>query len=226
MTQQPQYAFFDFDGTLIAKDSFRILLRHQLIQRPWCLFFWILFTPVFIYTFSLKREKTLSKSLLLWSITFGMTKKEILRLFSETLPQLLTPYCYVESKDTVEGLKKQGVEIVVASASAAIWIRPFIKKHYGPIRLTIGSPLRFFAKGVILSQHNCYGKRKTERIYSLLHNPFLWHSSWSDHIADVPLLKEAPRPFLVSPSSKHLMILTKIFHKNSFFKVFYWKTKS
>ena len=41
--EPPRYAFFDFDGTLIAQDSFLTLLKKSLKSEPWRILFILLF---------------------------------------------------------------------------------------------------------------------------------------------------------------------------------------
>lgn len=208
------YAFFDFDGTLIAQDSFLILLQAGLKKQPWRIFFIILFSPILLSTQIFKFEKTLAKSLLLWSLTVFKSKKNAIHFLQKSICNKSNQIWFQEALAEFEKLKQQNVDIIIVSASGNTWIRALLRKKYKHIRLIIGSKLGFFLGGVILKSKNCYKEEKLKRIDEILGENFHWHSSWSDHIADLPLLKKAPLRYVICPRNKHKIIFDQEFNKN------------
>ena len=200
------YAFFDFDGTLIAQDSFLILLKAGLKKQPWRVLFIILFSPVLLSTGIFKLDKTLAKSLLLWSITVFKGKKGALQFFHKTVLEISDKIWFTQAVEQFEKLKNENIEIVIISASGQTWIRALLRSKFTKNRLIIGSRLGFCLGGVILKSKSCYKEEKISRIHEMLGDNFIWHSAWSDHIADLPMLKKSALRYIICPKNKHLEI--------------------
>ena len=205
----PQYAFFDFDGTLIAQDSFLFLLKSALKNQPWRILFLVLFSPILLLTGILKLEKTMAKSCLLWSMTALRTRKGIFSFFQTNMNLLAQKAWFSEAIGTLEQLKQENVEVIIISASGTPWLRALLRQKFTKSKLIIGSRLGFFAGGVVLKSKNCYEEEKIRRIEEQLGAEFEWHSAWSDHIADLPMLKKAKHAFVVCPKEKHRKIFEK-----------------
>lgn len=205
MTAVPTYAFFDFDKTLISKDSFLLLLKYGFVQQPWRLIFIMLLWPILLLSALLRWDKALPKSMLLWSVTCFKGKKGSAQFFKQFVAKHMDLYWFKQVEDEFQKLRKENIEIVVISASGAYWVRHALAHMTkSPLRLVIGSQLGFFMGGVIYKSKNCYKEEKIQRIDALLGKNFTWHSSYSDHIADLPLLKKACHRFLVNPTQAHL----------------------
>ncbi|MBX9703165.1 MAG: haloacid dehalogenase-like hydrolase [Silvanigrellaceae bacterium] len=204
-----KYAFFDFDGTLIAKDSFRIILKNTLLKQPWRLFFIALFSPIYLWTLIFKIDKAYAKSAILWSLTFGKSKTNTIRYFKSVLAPHYEEIWFTQAQAEFEQLKAQGVEIIVVTASGQCWVRALLREKGRGFRAVIGSQLRFFAGGVIFSSKNCYGAEKILRIEQLLGKDIEWHSAWSDHPADLPMLLKSNEKKIIAPLKKHLKVFAK-----------------
>lgn len=217
-----RYAFFDFDGTLIAKDSFVTLLRIGLKNEPWRVLIILFFIPLLLATAIFKFDKTPAKSAILWSLTVGKGKKRIISFFRTALTETCHKIWFEEAIETFQKLKNDGIEIIIITASGQIWVRAMLSSKYKDFKLIIGSKLCFFFGGVILSSKNCYGKEKLLRIKQILGNDFIWQSAWSDHIADLPLLMEAKEKHIICPKKSHKLIFDNILSKDYILHL--WKT--
>ncbi len=151
----PRYAFFDFDGTLIAKDSFIMILKKILKDEPIRIFIILLWTPILLATALFKLDKTFAKSLLLWSLTVGKEKKECAQFLRNILATESSDLLFQEAIPTFKKLKAEGIEIVIITASGQTWVRGMLHGKFQDIKLIIGSQLTFFAGGVILKSKNC-----------------------------------------------------------------------
>lgn len=223
MNQIPKIAFFDFDGTLISRDSFFTLFKSALKDQLWRKVLVLLFFPVLVVTYLLKLDRSLSKSLMLWSVTVGRGKRGAVRFLTQTVSKHADLLWFDEATSILRDLKKSGVIIVVISASGTVWIRSLLRKKTKEVDFVIGSKLKFFLGGVVLASKNCLSEEKVNRIRSKFGEDFYWHSSWSDHIADLPILKRADKAYVVSPRKKHLPIFKKELGTNV--PIFYWKSK-
>jgi len=200
----PRYAFFDFDGTLVSQDTFLILLKAGLKPQPWRLLFIILFSPMLLATWIFKLDKAMAKSLLLWSITVFKGKKGAIQFLQNTMLQEKDKIWFPQAIAEFEKLKQENIEIVVISASGTTWIRALLRSKYKNFKLIIGSRLGFCLGGIVLTSKNCYHEEKIKRIQEILGDDFVWHSAWSDHIADLPMLKKAGLRYVISPKEKHV----------------------
>lgn len=219
--QTPRYAFFDFDGTLICQDSFLTLLKKILKSEPLRIPLLLMISPFLILTGLLKLDKTLAKSLILWSLTVGKEKRECARFLRNILATESNALWFQEAIETFEKLKQEGVEIVVVTASGQTWVRGMLHGKYSHFKLIIGSKLTFYAGGVILKSKNCYESEKIKRIHEALGENIIWHSAWSDHIADLPMLLKSQERYIICPKEKHKKIFEKRLEKN--FKLLNWK---
>lgn len=218
-----RYAFFDFDGTLIAKDSFLILLRQGLRTQPWRALFLLPVLPIVLATYVFKLDRTLIKSLLLWSLTFGRTRKGSVRFLNKTMEQAVDSLWFTQAVPVFNALIDDQVEIVVVSASGQMWVRSALRQKFAKFKCVIGSRLGFCWGGVILTSKNCYKAEKLARIEEALGTEFTWHSAWSDHVADIPMLKQAPLRYLICPRDKHMAQFSERLQGQ--FQVCHWTTK-
>lgn len=217
------YAFFDFDGTLISKDSFILILKKIIKNQPYRLLIILIWLPIFILTGLLRLDKTLAKSLLLWSLTVGKQKRDCAKFLRNILKVESNEIWFQEVIPTFEKLNKEGVEIIIVTASGQAWVRGMLQGKYQNIKLVIGSQLTFFAGGVVLKSKNCYQEEKLKRIQQMLGDNIEWHSAWSDHIADLPMLSKAKKRNIICPKEKHLSVFKK--ELNNDFDLLQWSTK-
>ncbi len=205
----PRYAFFDFDGTLIAHDSFKILLKDGFQKQPWRLALLLLFVPLFIVTVLFHLDKCYAKSTILWSLTVGRGKKDAIHFCEAAFLRHMPTLWFNEVLPTFEKLRQENIGIVIVSASGTLWIRALLRKQYPHLRLVIGTKLGWSCGGVVVRSKNCYQEEKVKRIKEILGDNFIWHSSWSDHVADLPILRLAPLRYVVCPKPAHKIIFDK-----------------
>lgn len=207
-------AVFDFDGTLVTKDTFLILLKTGFKSQPWRCLLLILLCPIFLINFLIGGDRSLPKSVFLWCLTAFKTKKQMIQFLTQTVEASNELIWFQEGFETIQKLKDQQTKIVIATASGQIWVRALLRKKFPKANLIIGTKLKFFACGVVLSGKNCRDKEKLRRIQTQLGNHFAWESSWSDHLADTPILKAAHTPYIICPKPKHIPIFQKEFGEN------------
>lgn len=197
------FVFFDVDKTVVAKDSFLCLIRSTLEKEPWRVFLFIVFLPIFAVTYLFKLEKSLAKSVALWSCTvFKSQKKIVSQLVQNGLDQ--KKFWFKEVSDELSKVRAQGHQVVYVSASAEIWLRAIVNSCDLGSKIVIGTKLRYFAGGVILKSRNCYHGEKVKRIESKLGNNIVWAEGFSDHPADIPFLKKCAKRHLINPKPNHL----------------------
>jgi len=218
---KPKTAVFDFDGTLVAKDTLVSLLSHGFKTQPWRVIFLLLFCPIIITTVLLKLDRSIAKSVMLWSVTCFKTKKQTVNFLTKSVKKECENLWFKEGVPILHKLYEENKDIIIATASGQIWIRALLREKFPKAKMIIGTKLRFFMGGVILASKNCRNHEKLRRIREQLGSDFDWESSWSDHTADLPILKAATNPYIVSPKDKHLETFKKEFGEHM--KVLIWK---
>jgi phosphatidylglycerophosphatase C len=199
-------------------------MKTGLKKQPWRILFILLFSPFLLSTVAFKLEKTFAKSLLLWSITAFRGKKGVLRFFNKTMSDVADKIWFREAIEQFNSLKNEKIEIVIVSASGQCWIRALLRSKFKNCKLIIGSKLCFFLGGVILKSKNCYKDEKITRIESILGKNIIWHSAWSDHTADLPMLKKSKQRYIICPKKNHLKVFQQELNNN--FTLLNWTTNN
>lgn len=220
-TETQQFAFFDVDGTVIAKDSFRILMRELILKRapirllPAAALCCLL---AFLRIFSLV-GKTQFKSALLWSATAGMSSKQALKLIRTVIVEKVQPLWFFEMQSELEKLRSQGLRVCYVSASGEFWLRALLCRRDTGEKLIVGSKLMRFCGGLTLRGENCLGAEKIRRLRLVIPKNAVWSVAYSDHRADLPLLLASRNRVVVNPNSKNLKTFKKILGEHGFTQV-------
>jgi len=204
LPEAQHYAFFDVDGTVIARDSFRILMSELLLKGPsWRV---ALAALIFIALATLKilrlADKTQFKSALLWSATVGRSLRESLTLLKHVVNQQIAPLWFIEMAEELQKLRTSGHKICYVSASGEPWLRFLLKRCDPHEKLIVGSKLMPFLGGITLRGANCLGAEKIRRLRKILPNTIVWSVAYSDHRADLPLLLASRKRIVVNPTEK------------------------
>ena len=187
-------AFFDFDGTITTKDSLLEIIRFQkgvvafytglFFQLPWLIAFKIKILP-----------NDAAKQKMLTYYFGGMDEsafQSACDLFVEKkVPSLIRPEALVE----INRLRDQGFEIVVVTASAGNWVKPWTDS----LGIQLISTRLEVNQGKITGRiegKNCHGEQKVIRIreeYTLSDYQEIY--AYGDSSGDKPMLGLATNSF-------------------------------
>lgn len=222
MSKETQtFAFFDVDGTVIERDSFRILMSEMLFGK-YCwrtILAGLLLSLLAVLRIFGLVEKTQFKSALLWSATFGLSRKKALSRLKLFVDQKVAPLWFKEMDNELEQLRNSGHQICYVSASGETWLRFLLHKKDSGRKLIIGSKLMWFCGGLTLRGANCLGPEKIIRLRQALPGNVIWAVAYSDHRADLPLLLASRRRVVVNPSGKNKKAFTKTLGPDGFVEV-------
>lgn len=155
-------AFFDFDGTITTKDSLLEFIKFYKGTFSFYLGF-LLYSP-FLLAYKLKIIPNYTAKQKVLQFFF---KGESIENFQEkcdafsaqVLPSMMRPKALLE----IERMKKANTTVVIVSASAENWIRPWASKN----KLALLGTRLATANGKItgsIDGVNCYGDEKVCRI--------------------------------------------------------------
>lgn len=219
-------AFFDVDGTIIARDSFRRLIFRLVALQPWRLFQLPFIGPIFILVAMLARDRRWPKSVLLWSLTWGHSRRKTVLLLRTAMKSEWNRLWFLQATPCFAQLREQqNCHLVFVSASGQLWIRHLLKTMDGlKPKTIIGSKLGFWFGGVVYTSKNCFGAEKLTRIRERCGENLEWVAGYSDHAVDIPMLARCQQKVVVSPSEKSLKRFQQEF-KNDF-RLEHWQTQT
>lgn len=193
-------ALFDFDGTLTKKDSLFEVIKFIRGRRR---FYWgmILSLPSLIL-YKLKiisnweaKERLLT--LFFGGIFYSEFQKECHQFALNSIPGLLR----VDAMATLTELKQRNFRIVVVTASAEDWVKPWCDSQHIEC---IGTRLQIFDQKITgkIQGFNCSGKEKVARIKAKIElSEYKEIYSYGDSQGDTEMLALASKPYY------------KVFHK-------------
>lgn len=199
---------FDFDLTLTrwetASRFFKCLLRRQ----PWRMAGVLLALPVLAPLWALPRTRHLPVRFAVWMATFGRSHETLARLAVAHADEVFAGPDPVFLPQGVERLRHhlaQGDEVVIATGCWEPLARALLEREGLKDVPLVASTLRPCVGGWVSEKH-CLGANKipmlTERGY-----PPPWRTAYTDHRADLPLLRNSEQWYLISPDEKCLRMI-------------------
>ena len=204
-------AFFDLDGTITQRDTYKEMLVFGLIKRPWRAFLVFLSVYDFILHKLGKRTNTYVKQKLLQRIFGGLNRHGLVAMSRSYAHFLLK---YGVKKQALAALQKHaenGTRIVLVSASFDFYVNEIAKLL--PIDDVICTKAEFKNDQLtgFLDGENCHGAQKIVRINESINlDDYNEVFSYSDHHSDVPLLTLATTSYAVCPTAKLKAHMKKI----------------
>ena len=182
-----QIAFFDFDGTVTHKDTLLEFIKHQKGSLRFYLGF-LLNSPFLIaYKSGIISNQWAKERMLTYF--FGKKSVEQFQQQCEDFAGKVIPSLIrVKALKEIRKLQEAGAEVVIVSASAENWVRPWCEKEKVDCVATRLEYNNGFITGKI-NGLNCYGEEKVRRIqekYNLSEYAAIY--GYGDTKGDKPLL--------------------------------------
>jgi phosphatidylglycerophosphatase C len=196
---QATTAVFDFDHTLTTWDTaarfFGWLLRRapgkMLLAAPVAL----LLGPLVLFV----RTRRVPIRFLVWVATFGQSQEQLRALAKLHVAEVVArgeSFVRQDARAQIQLHQSQGHVVVVATGALECLAGEILTRE-GIVNVTVvGSSLRRFLGGMVVNQH-CYGARKIPMLQDRGFDP-PWAFVYSDHEADLPLLKAGATQVVVN----------------------------
>ncbi|WP_196137837.1 HAD-IB family phosphatase [Aliikangiella sp. G2MR2-5] len=216
-------ALFDFDKTIINKDTGFCFILYSLKRNYLRTILAILLTPLILPLFTSNRTRYLGNSVYLWISTFGLSPVRIEKLrqaFIDTFLSIDEVVIYQEALSRIDMHQIENERVVIISGSSQ-WMLEKIFKKIGYSGLTlIGSNETRFLGGMV-SKFHCFAQNKLVQLErKLTIKDFNSITGYTDSSNDVPLLSLCSQKYLVNPNKRCLKRFQKSFGQDA--KVLIW----
>lgn len=181
--------FFDVDGTLHSGDIFenyiRKLARRSYLRTILCL-------PVLGIAFAshkISPDRRLSLSVLIWFLTFGLSRSSLERFDNDFINQFCASNClHTKPWRELERHYREGAHLFLVSGSPENLVRRIYPNLSSDDRVTlVGSNLKRFMGGLCLSIR-CVCSEKVRQVESRTGKKTYFLAGYSDNRNDKPIL--------------------------------------
>ena len=191
---------FDFDGTLVSRDSFLDFAFGYCLRRPVRLLLVVALLPLAL-PIALRSWRR-AAAVLVWALTLGTSTSSFARALhryaSQTLPSYANDAIFGELGAQIQA----GHRVVIATGSMPLLVRGLLRARNLPLIPIVGSRLRRRWGGLVPETH-CIGRTKVRELQRKL-GIVEWSAVYTDSFADRSLLRGARTITLVSPSNRTL----------------------
>lgn len=196
------HTVFDLDGTLVDGDSTTHWLLDRYRGSParlLCAFAALPLAPLLAN----RRARKYAGSAFFWIASFGMSEQQLHSSLSDFARRVREGQqwlrFYQAGLQTLHGHLEAGDEVTIATAAPA-WLAEALFEPMRPRLDVVGSSLRRRAGGYVFSRHT-YGEEKCRALSERGH-PARWMYTYTDSLADEPLLSRGERGFFINPSAR------------------------
>jgi len=201
MSSAPAVVVFDFDGTLVSRDSFFDFAVGYCLRRPARLLALCAALPLAMLL--VLASRTAAGSVVLWAMTVGSSTHAFARALRSyatgTLPRYAHERIFAELTRHVQA----GNRVVIATGSVPLLVRGLLAaRKFGCLPI-VGSRFRRKCGGLVVETH-CTGRTKVQQLARRLRIE-AWSTVYTDSFADRSLLRSAREITLVCPSQRTLL---------------------
>ncbi len=159
-------ALFDFDGTISKKDSMMEFMKFLKGKNKLYLSFFInSHWLILMYLGLIERSSVKEK---IWTYLFGNIKLEEFNLLAKKFSmEILPSILYQSALDQIETHKKNGDRIIIVTASAENWLKPWCDFNQLELICTQMEVKKGRLTGKIKGE-NCNGLEKVNRIRQII----------------------------------------------------------
>lgn len=208
MTDETKVVVFDFDLTLTRWDTAERFFRWLLRRDPWRLALVVAMLPVLAPIMLVTRTRKRLVWFAVWAATLGRSPAALPALVEEHVQSFAGGPESAFVPAAVERLHAhlaQSHRVVIATGCLEPLAQALLV-HAGLGHVPLAaSTVRPFLGGLVRDQH-CFGKNKVPMLIARGFSP-PWAVAYTDHHADLPILKLSTECYLVSPTTECLALI-------------------
>jgi phosphatidylglycerophosphatase C len=205
MHQASPVVVFDFDLTLTRWDTSERFFRWLLSREPWRLAILLAALPALALLLVFRRTRKWPIRFSIWIATLGRAPGALPRLVEAFIRSLPHGHASVFVPVAVARLQEhvaRGDRVVIATGCLDALAEALLQRAgLGEVPL-VASSVRPFLGGLARDQH-CFGENKVPMLAARGFAP-PWAIAYTDHRADLPVLRLTAERYLVSPQPECL----------------------
>jgi len=188
-------AVFDFDGTIIRKDSLLEFIRFTKGNLRFYSSF-LLFSPL-LMAMKLKWLPNWKVKQLLFTYLFQGVNIKVFDDWGNDFIAVIDKMLYPKALDTLKRHRENGDKIIIISASIENWIKPWAVRN--GVDLILATKIEINKTGALTGRFltkNCYGQEKVNRLLEMFPNKDLYYLvAYGDSRGDRELIELADEGF-------------------------------
>lgn len=192
-------AVFDFDGTIVSKDTgyefYKWLIRKSLI-RTFSLFAALpVIAPLMLFPTTLKRGLNIA----CFIATVGQTQS-LFTLRKAFIAHYFGPVNAVAFTAALEQIvrhQERGEKVLIISG-CPLWLLAGVTKHIGIRGAKLIGSRQKIVMGAVVMQDHCFSSNKINMAREAGQTLTTWHTGYSDSTADIPFLNHCQQAMLIN----------------------------
>jgi len=211
MSNASPIVVFDFDLTLTRWDTADRFFRWLLKREPWRLAMVLIAVPVLGPLFLFNSTRKWPVRFGVWVATLSTSAQELASLIEEHVEVIFAgvePVFLQAGITQLHSHLEQGHRVVIATGCLELLAQNLLHRiGCGHVPL-VASTLRPFLGGMVRDRH-CFGPNKINMLTECGFAP-PWAVAYTDHRADLPLLRHSAQWFLISPTPECLSHIERV----------------
>jgi phosphatidylglycerophosphatase C len=197
---------FDFDGTLVSRDSFIDFSVQYCLRRPARFVLLAAVLPLALVLGA--RSRAAGASVLLWAMTVGASTRSFVLALKRYARHTLPRYANEAIFEELARHLREGRRVVIATGTVPLLVRGLLRaRNVGGVS-AVGSRFRQRWGGLISETH-CVGRVKVHELQRRL-GIVDWSTVYTDSFSDRSLLSRARHITLVSPTDRTLLCTQRL----------------
>ncbi len=196
-------AVFDFDGTIVSKDTGLEFYKWMISRSPLRFSLFILFSPLAFFLMIFRSSRTVGFSIISYIAT-AFQSESIFRIRTKFIDHYFNEAGAVVFDDALEKIRmhqNMGHQLIIISGCPQ-WLLKCVTNKLGLRNIIlIGSSQSVYKKGVLFMRH-CFSINKVSMAKERGLQLENWYYGYSDGIADIYWLKYCEEIYVINPSQK------------------------
>lgn len=205
-------AVFDFDGTIVSKDTAFCFILYLLTASRTRMFLAAVAMPLFLPLFYPISTRSIAISMLLWIGTFGLSETRTDDLFDKFtnsyFSERFKARFFGKALEEIQRRREMGDEILIISGTPERLVKHIASQFIQGDLTVIGTRYRKFLGGLVYTRY-CLGENKISLAKESGLDLDTWHHGYSDSPSDIPLLSRCKVPCLINPDRKTIRRVNK-----------------
>jgi phosphatidylglycerophosphatase C len=200
MTRAGSTVVFDFDGTLVGRDSFLDFATRYCLRRPARVLLLVAMLP--LAALLRLRSSRAALSALLWAITIGTSTRSFVVALQRYAARTLARCAHEAIFQELHRHLQAGDRVVIATGSLPVLVHGLFRARRLAYLPVVGSRMKSRWGGLVVDTH-CVGRTKPRELERRL-GIVEWSTLYTDSFADRSLMRRARDITLVGPNPRTL----------------------